>query len=112
MRRIWIAIGMIIVVALLCTGEQYYVRNAAQKMDALIQEARNDKSAIEELKKFWESHNDILFAISNHTSLDELSASIDQLQPDSREVEQELDKVESANSTYYENQRAIFSNIL
>ena len=50
--------------------------------------------------------------LSNHAALDELSASIDQLQPDSREVEQELDKVESANSTYYENQRAIFSNIL
>lgn len=112
MRRIWIALGIIVIVALLCAGEQYYVRNATDKMDALVQEARNDKSAIEELKKFWESHNDILFAISNHTALDELSTSIDQLQPDSEEVDRELDEVESANSTYYENQRAIFSNIL
>ncbi len=112
MKRIWIALGLIIAIVLICAGEQYYVKETSESIISMVNKAYGDPSEVDKLKDYWDERNDILFVISDHGTLDELSLAINQLDSDDTEIKDKLNEVKAATSTYYENQRVILSNIL
>lgn len=112
MNRIWIAVGIMVAMAVLCVGEQKYIKQATSTISQLIDKAYDDPSAIDELIQYWDDRNDVLYALSSHNELDQIAIAINQLDKNSDQLHHDLDQAKSATTTYYENQRAIFSNIL
>ncbi len=67
------------------------------------------KRSIEDIQQYWKDNNDIIFTMTNHGVLDELSREIRALNPD--RVENSLFKIRATLNVFYENQRITFSNI-
>ena len=112
MKRIWIAAVLLVILAGLCTAEQYYTKSAHDSIVQMATEAKRDKKEINALKLYWREHNDTLYAMSNHDALDGLAAAIEALDPESDDFEEQLNEIIAMTKVYYENQRSTFSNIL
>lgn len=107
MKRIWIAVVLILTSLIICTSEQIYVKNFYQTITTLAQEEKP-----KELKEYWEQKNDTVYIFSHHDMLDELAQSITALDEEKNEnTKNDLKEVEAICKVYYENQRITLSNI-
>lgn len=105
MNRLIIAIMLLITSAGVCITEQICERNTYQAINEYV--ANED---IEGLQKYWDERNDILFMLTDHRTLDEMSRVIHEASSEDKEIA--LTKVKAINTVYYENQKITLANIL
>lgn len=107
MKRIWIALALIIITISCCISEQNYVKNFYLNIDTLAQEQKP-----RELKQYWNEKNDTVYIFSPHDMLDELAQEINALDDEmSEDTKKALTEIRATSKVYYENQRITLSNI-
>lgn len=118
MKRIWFAIFFIVLCAGICVGEQVYVKNVYEHLNDEISKASeyedfNDLvDSIKDIKEYWNAKNDLLFIISEHAILNDLSTKINSLDPKNKEIKSALAEAKALNYAFYENRKLKLSNIL
>lgn len=107
MKRIWIAIALLVMAIGICVYEQIEIREFYDTMEALIQ---NEEPS--QIQEYWREQNDRIYIFSSHDMLDEISHSIEQL-PDEKndETKNALNEIRAFVKAYYENQKISLSNI-
>ena len=120
MKRAWFAVIFLIIVGLLCTGEQYFLHRFCHTLNAKIdyaiaccdnEDSRQAQYAIEDVQQYWAKHNDLLFVTSAHGGINELGVQIRALDADNKEVKNELKHTKALNTIYFENEKISFANI-
>lgn len=107
MKRIWIAVFLLVLSAGLCTFEQTYIEDFCDRATHMAEQGEAD-----ELTKLWDKKNDIIYIFSEHDMVDDLAVSIKSLETADREEKEEtLKEIKSLIYAYHENQRITFSNI-
>lgn len=107
MKRIWIAVVLLILSAGLCTYEQIYIEDFCDKMVYMTEHEDTDG-----IKKLWKEKNDTIYIFSEHDMVDDLAVSIEQLDGQSGEKKKEaLAEIRALTYAYHENQRITLSNI-
>lgn len=117
MKRIRFAVCFLLIAAAACVFEQCYIsdfcNNMDKKADKAIEyfEAKNEKGfkkSIKEIEKYWDKKNDLLFSVSGHVLLDELSIKIHAL----KGKQEAIYDVKAIVNAIYENCMIKTSNIL
>lgn len=117
MKRIWFAVAFLIIAAIACVFEQYNINSFCNKTEELtdaaiiaLKNGDNEKydEAVNGLLDFWNEKNDLLFALSGHVLLDELSIKINSLKNRSEHIYD----VKAVLRAYRENGIVKLSNIL
>ncbi|MCR5208204.1 MAG: DUF4363 family protein [Eubacterium sp.] len=117
MKRIWFAVMFLLIAVGVCCFEQNYISGFCDEMDVRADKAlecisNNDYGGFikecDSVKELWRDKNDILFALSGHTQLDELSIRVNAL-PSRTEY---LYEIKSIIRGYRENNKIKLSNIL
>ncbi len=117
MKRIWFAVIFLVLSISLCIGEQVYVKNVYEELDnkiSIAQSHTNDSqlnNSIQDIKDYWTKYNDILFALSYQSNLDDLSVAVKTLDPDDDDINIKLLEVKAYSVVFYENQRLSPENI-
>ena len=117
MKRLWFALVFLAVSTTLCIGEQYYIKDFYAQMTKRVDTAiacceNGDKGlekAVDDIQNYWYSRNDLIFTLTNHGVLDDLSAHIRSLNKDS--PKDEMYKVKAILTVFYENQRITLANV-
>lgn len=116
MKRMWFALAFLLIISLACVAEQHYIHRFYHEMSSRIESAKtheqNDaqfKKDVDEIQRYWQQHNDLMFTITNHGVLDDLSAVIRALTPVSKE--EDLNKAQAILNVFYENQKITLANI-
>ena len=117
MKRLWFALVFLSISAVLCIGEQYYIndfyRQMTYRIDTAISYGENNDSrldeAVDEIQNYWCRHNDLIFTLTNHGVLDDLSAHIRAL--NKNDLGNDLNKIKAILTVFYENQRITPANI-
>ena len=68
MKRIWIAVVLLILSAGLCTYEQIYIEDFCDKMVYMTEHEDTDG-----IKKLWKEKNDTIYIFSEHDMVDDLA---------------------------------------
>jgi hypothetical protein len=113
LKRIRIAIILLVALLGICIGEQIYIKNFYVKLNDMVEIVlnSNDEKAINSINEYWQDNNDILYSIANHGSLDDLGESIKLLKKeDDKEIA--VEEVKSALDNFYKNNNISISNIL
>lgn len=107
MKRIWIAVALLIISAGLCTYEQIYIEDFCDKVVYMTEHEDADG-----IKEMWKKKNDVIYIFSEHDMVDDLAVSIEQLDSKSGEKQKEaLAEIRALTYAYHENQRITLSNI-
>ena len=117
MKRLWFAIIFISICLAICLAEQHYIKDFYNEMNGRIEQAivysdnKDERldSQIKDIKEYWYKHNDLIFTLTNHEVLDDLSAVIRSL--DTKHADESLRKAKATLEVFYENQRITLSNI-
>ena len=117
MKRVWFAVAFLALSLSICIAEQHFINdfynNMCKNIDTAIEyNLSGDErlgEAVDDLKDYWEKHNDLIFTMTNHGVLDELSAEIQALNTD--KIDNELYRVKGTLNVFYENQRITFANV-
>ena len=90
MKRIYIAISILIILPMIIAGSQFYLKGTTDKMTELIVQAENSakqkdtdkaKKALTEFSKEWEINNKIIATFVRHSELDSVNESDAKLLP-------------------------------
>lgn len=117
MKRIWFATIFLLLCVGLCTGEQLYVRKVYSDINNEISKIEKYEKAddiaegVNNIKKYWDKNNNLLFTIADHGVLDDLSTAIRSLDAKDEELKKDLTEVKSITKVFYENQKITFANI-
>jgi hypothetical protein len=117
MKRIWFAVIFLIICTSLCVGEQVYIKQVYTDLNNKISSAQKYtgtdemQTAVDNIKKYWDKNNDILFTIADHGVLDDLSAQIRSLNVKDDDIQNNLAQIKALLKVFYENQRVTISNI-
>lgn len=107
MKRIWIAIVLLIISAGLCTYEQMFIEDFC---DNVISMTENEDA--DGIKKLWNEKNDIIYIFSEHDMVDDLAVSIEELDNKTgKDKKEALAEIRALTYAYHENQRITLSNI-
>ena len=117
MKRLWFAGIFLLICAALCVIEQVYIKNFCLDTDAMIEDAivlsENGgdglKEKTDEIKNYWDKNNNLLFMLTNHGELADLSADIRAL--DENDERDDLREIRARLKIFYENQRISPANI-
>ncbi len=118
MKRLWFAVIFLCIALALSVFEQYKVHTFYNTMSEKLVIANSYdkedneemlKASIDDIQQYWLENNDILFTLTNHGVLDELSKDIRAINPDN--VDNSLYKVNAMLNVFYENERITLSNI-
>lgn len=117
MKRVWLAALFLLLAAAACITEQYCIHSFYDGMSTRIKQAQEYengdeeqlRAAIDEIKRYWYEKNDMIFTMTNHGVLDELSASVRSLNAD--RLDNRLYEVEARLNVFYENQKITLANI-
>lgn len=105
MKRIWFAVIFLALSVGICATEQIYLESTYKAICSYV-DNEDEKAIID----YWNSRNDILYAFSDHRTLDSLSEAVNELE-DGEDKKIALNKIRAISKAYYENQRITFSNI-
>lgn len=117
MKRIWFAIIFLALCIGLCIGEQIYVKQVFYDLDEKIsiaqQYSNKDelKNSLKEISDYWTKYNDILFALSYQSNLDDLSVAINSLNYNDDDIDTKLLELKAYSKVFYENQKLSPENI-
>lgn len=124
MKRLYVAIVLLLIALSLCSFEQYTVTNAYETATKYINSAidglENDdyekvQSSCRELGEYWSKKYPYMSAMIDHGSLDETGVTINSLNDlaknKSDELENELITVKNQIKNIYENQKITFGNV-
>lgn len=117
MKRIWIAVVFLCVSIGLCTFEQLYVQKVFNDLNGIIAQAEEYESdeelsaSVKEIRRYWDKHNDWLFALTDSDTVNELGQAIIKLDPKDEDFRKSLAELKTANRFFYRNQRITFANI-
>lgn len=124
MKRLYIAIGLILIALAVCITDQCTIKSAYTKTNAYIDSAltalENDdfdstQKNCRELKEYWDKIYPFLTAMIDHDALDEAKLTINSLQKIEEEEADEmrtgLYSAKSQLSLIYDNQRVTFGNV-
>ncbi len=107
MKKIRIAIVLLITAIGLCTYEQIFIEDFCDKI--IYMSKHDDADGIE---KLWKEKNDIIYIFSEHDMVDDLAASIEGLsEKDGKDKKEALAEIRVQTYVYHENQRITLSNI-
>ena len=117
MKRLWFAVIFLFICLALCIAEQYYINDFYRGMNkridtAVAYEETNDErlgEAVRDIQKYWGAHNDLIFTLTNHIVLNELSTAVRSI--NSEGTADDLMLVRAWLKVFYENQRITLSNI-
>lgn len=117
MKRIWIAVAFLCVSIGLCTAEQLYVQKVFNDLNVIIAQAEEYESyeelssSVTKIKNYWDKHNDVLFALTDSDTVNELGQAIIKLDAKDEDFRQSLSELKTVNRFFYRNQRITFANI-
>lgn len=120
MKRLWFAVVFLIISAILCVGEQVYISNVYNEMNAKINAAEaayesGDYAGYEqetdEIKKLWSQKNDLLFALGGHSILDTIAIQVRSMPYNKGDEIKELHALKAQLYAYYANERITLSNV-
>ena len=107
MKRIWIAVILLIMSTGLCTFEQIYIEDFCDKIVYMTE--HGDTQGI---KKLWDKKNNTIYIFSEHDMVDDLAVCIESLDDKKgKEKKDALTEIRALTYAYHENQRITFSNI-
>ncbi len=107
MKKIWIAIFLLITAIGLCTYEQIFIEDFCDKVVYMCEQGDADG-----IRKLWNEKNDIIYIFSEHDMVDDLAASIEKSDGKmGKEKEAALAEIRVLTYVYHENQRITLSNI-
>ena len=117
MKRLWFALIFLFIAAGLCFAEQYYINdfynNLSEKISAAERYEKDGDAqlseAISDIQDYWQKHNDLIFTLTNHGVLNDLSSEIHSLNTEN--AKEGLPKTRAFLIAFYENQRITFANI-
>ncbi len=115
MKRIWFAVLFLLICAGICFAEQYYINDFYKGMSERIEVAaqcenkEEQNAATDEIKAYWNRHNDLIFTLTNHIVLNELSSAVRSI--NSHDTEDDLILVKAWLNVFYESQKITLSNI-
>lgn len=99
MKKIWIAVVLLIISAGICTYEQIYIEDFCDKMVYMTEHEDADG-----IKKLWDKKNDTIYIFSEHDMVDDLAVSIEQLNSKNGEKQKEaLAEIRALTYAYHEN---------
>lgn len=110
MKRVWFAVIFLLVSAVLCAVEQHCVNKFYNELSVKIDLAEKDTDKVNDVVDYWDEKNDLIYTLTNHIALDDLSAAIHALKK--ADEKPDLEKVRALLTVFYENQRITFANIL
>ena len=117
MKRIWFAVIFLIIAAAACVFEQWNIHTFCKEINAMTQSAIEAKESgnkallshkVNEIQDYWRRKNDLLFALSGHVLLDELSTKINALDG----KDEVIYDIKALVRAFEENNTVKFSNIL
>ncbi len=117
MKRIWIAVAFLCISIGLCTVEQMYVQKVYNDLNSIIAQAEEYEnykelsSSVNEIKRYWDKHNDLLFALTDSDTVNELGQAITKLDAENEDFNESLAELKTVNRFFYRNQRITFANI-
>ncbi len=117
MKRLWFAVIFLLICAALCIAEQYYINNFYNEMNekidtALVFEKKDDErltDAVNDIQEYLNENNDLIFMLTNHVVLNELSTAVRSV--NAAGTEDDLMLIRSWLKVFYENQKITLSNI-
>ena len=120
MKRLWFAVAFLILAAVLCVSEQYYIKDFYQEIDKKITAAEmaaveGDKEKLDKdigkLKKYWKKNNNLIFILAEHDVPNELGECIRAINPEEEDILSSLAEIRALNEVFFENQKITFANV-
>ena len=117
MKRVWIAVAFLCLSIGLCTIEQLYIKMVFDDLSSIIAQMQEYESyeelsaSVTEIRQYWDKHNDVLFALTDSDTVNELGQAIINLDPKSEDFNESLSELKTVNRFFYRNQRITPANI-
>ena len=117
MKRIWFAVIFITVAFIACVFEQVHIKEFCNRIEAMSDNAiimlesgdgKGFDNEVKAIQEYWQKENDLLFALSGHVILDELSFKINSLNGKNEAIYD----VKAIINAYRENNIIKIANIL
>ena len=119
MKRVWIAVALIILSGFLCAFERIQVDKTCNQLISMLEQAQEYEQAdekelrdkkIDEIQEYWNKNNNLIYVFSEHGGLDELAKNIRSLRQ-AHNMKSALAETKTLVIVFYENEKLTLANI-